>query len=114
GPRRQSGAEKRAVDQPVGLWVAPDHRGPEQRGGGVAHGELRVRCGMASGVRLRGDHCDRDWIWDRQLETAPPAEIRARAEAAWESQSRRLLEVSPFYARKLAAAGADSTPPTLA
>jgi phenylacetate-CoA ligase len=69
---------------------------------------------MASGVRLRGDHCDRDWIWDRQLETAPPAEIRARAEAAWESQSRRLLEVSPFYARKLAAAGAGSTPPTLA
>ena len=69
---------------------------------------------MAPGVRLPGDDCDRDWIWDRQVETAAPAEIRALAEKAWESQSRRLLEVSPFYARKFGEAGAGSTPPTLA
>src|ERR1700730_18604409 len=69
---------------------------------------------MAPGVRLPGDDCDRDWIWDRQVETAAPAEIRALAEKAWESQSRRLLEVSPFYARKFGEAGAGSTPPRLA
>ena len=69
---------------------------------------------MAPGVRLPGDDCDRDWIWDRQVETAAPAEIRGLAEKAWESQSRRLLEVSPFYARKFGEAGAGSTPPRLA
>src|SRR2546423_5291318 len=66
---------------------------------------------MVSPVRLPGDTCERDWIWDRQVETAPPAEIRARAATAWEGQSGRLLEASPFYARRFAQAG--SRPPSL-
>ena len=57
--------------------------------------------GSASAGRLRGDLCERDWIWDRGVETAGPAEVLGRAEAAWELQQRHLREHSPFYARKL-------------
>jgi phenylacetate-CoA ligase len=69
---------------------------------------------MASGARLPGDTCDRDWIWERDVETAPPAEVRARGAAAWESQSRRLREVSPFYGRKFTEPGAGPGSPPLA
>jgi phenylacetate-CoA ligase len=51
--------------------------------------------------RLRGDGCDRDWIWDREVETAPAAETFALASAAWDRQLAHLLEHSPFYRRRL-------------
>ncbi len=41
-------------------------------------------------------------MWDRAVETAPPAETFAGAEAAWDEQYRHLVEDSPFYARRLA------------
>jgi phenylacetate-CoA ligase len=68
---------------------------------------------MISSVRLPGDDCDRDWIWDRQVETASAEEVLALSEAAWEKQAARLLESSPFYVRKFAEAGAASRPPGL-
>ncbi len=40
-------------------------------------------------------------IWDQELETAPPADMRALAEAAWESQLAHLRENSAFHAPKL-------------
>ena len=36
-------------------------------------------------------------IWDRELETAPPADVRALAEAAWQSQLAHLRENSAFH-----------------
>jgi phenylacetate-CoA ligase len=65
---------------------------------------------MASAGRLPGDRCDRDWIWDREVETAPAAAVEERAGAAWERQLSRLLETSPFYVRKLREAGISSGP----
>ena len=53
--------------------------------------------------RLAGDLCDLDWVWDRELETAAPADVQARAAEAWDRQHRHLLENSRFYARKLGA-----------
>lgn len=55
--------------------------------------------------RLHGDGCDRDWIWDREVETEPGEARRARAEAAWEVQRQHLADASTFYRRKLADAG---------
>ena len=55
--------------------------------------------------RLKGDDCDRDWIWEREVETAPADETQRIAAAAWERQFRRLHEASPFYARKFREAG---------
>ncbi len=55
--------------------------------------------------RLRGDACERDWIWEREVETAPWEEIRRISVAAWERQYRRIRESSPFYARKFKEAG---------
>ena len=71
-----------------------------------------METGPASGStrsngRLRGDDCGRDWIWDREVETASVEETLARASSAWETQSRHLLERSPFYARKFRDAGID-------
>ena len=63
---------------------------------------------------LPGDHCDRDWIWDREVETESPAASRARAEVAWEEQRRHLAEGSAFYRRKLGEAGVGSTGVALA
>src|SRR5438445_255286 len=81
-----------------------DSLSPSRRGCGMASsyagGRMQV-AGSASAGRLRGDRCDRDWIWDREVETAPPAEVLRQAEAAWERQQSHLLEHSPFYARKL-------------
>ncbi len=57
------------------------------------------------GNRLRGDACDRDWIWEREIETASPEDTLRLASAAWDRQFRRLREASPFYARKFKEAG---------
>jgi phenylacetate-CoA ligase len=64
--------------------------------------------------RLKDDACDRDWIWDREVETASPGESFARAAAAWEQQLGHLLDGSTFYRRKLRDAVAGSTAPGLA
>src|SRR5437764_11967957 len=55
--------------------------------------------------RLRGDNCERDWIWEREVEAAPWEETRRLSVAAWERQYRRIRESSPFYARKFREAG---------
>ena len=64
--------------------------------------------------KLPGDSCERDWIWDREVETAAPEETFARAAAAWEKQLGHLLDGSAFYRRKLREAGAATTPVSLA
>jgi len=56
--------------------------------------------------RLKGDVCDRDWIWDREVEAASSEDVRRLAAVAWERQYRRIREASPFYARKFREAGA--------
>jgi phenylacetate-CoA ligase len=56
--------------------------------------------------RLKGDECDKDWIWDREVETASWEEARRLAAAAWERQFRRIREASPFYERRFREAGA--------
>jgi phenylacetate-CoA ligase len=55
--------------------------------------------------RLRDDSCERDWIWEREVEAASWEESRRISVAAWERQFRRLRESSPFYARKWREAG---------
>ena len=50
--------------------------------------------------RLTGDECDRDWIWEREIETAPADDVHRLASSAWDRQFRRLKEASPFYAAK--------------
>ena len=55
--------------------------------------------------RLPGDTCERDWIWEREVEAAPWEETRRLSVGAWERQYRRLRENSPFYARKWREAG---------
>ncbi|MDQ2923619.1 MAG: phenylacetate--CoA ligase family protein [Candidatus Dormibacteraeota bacterium] len=55
--------------------------------------------------RLRGDNCDRDWIWEREIETATAEDTFRLSAAAWERQFRRLREASPFYAQKFREAG---------
>lgn len=64
---------------------------------------------MAVPNRLQDDSCDRDWIWERELETAPWEETRRLSVGAWERQFRRLRERSPFYARKFKEAGAGTS-----
>jgi phenylacetate-CoA ligase len=59
--------------------------------------------------RLTGDDCERDWIWEREVETASTEETNRLAAAAWDRQYRRLREASPFYARKLREAGLGSS-----
>src|SRR5438309_2208766 len=68
---------------------------------------------MSSAGRLPGDGCDRDWIWDREAETAPAAAAEARAAASWQGQFARLVEASPFYKRKFGEAGIGNDPPRL-
>ena len=55
--------------------------------------------------RLQGDNCERDWIWEREIEAAPWEETRRVSVAAWERQFRRIRESSGFYARKFREAG---------
>ncbi len=59
--------------------------------------------------RLKGDDCDRDWIWEREVETATAEDVFRLSSAAWERQFRRLREASPFYARKFREAGLGSS-----
>jgi phenylacetate-CoA ligase len=59
-------------------------------------------------VKLPGDGCAHDWIWDRDVETAERAGAEALAAAAWSKQLPRVLESSRFYARKLGEAGVRS------
>jgi len=59
--------------------------------------------------RLPGDTCDKDWIWEREVETAPWEEIRRLSVGAWERQYRRLRESSGFYGRKWREAGVGSS-----
>jgi phenylacetate-CoA ligase len=61
------------------------------------------------GNRLRGDQCDRDWIWEREIETASAEDSFRLAAGAWERQFRRLREASPFYAHKFREAGLGSS-----
>jgi phenylacetate-CoA ligase len=63
----------------------------------------------ARGNRLAGDACDRDWIWEREIETASRDDAFRLAAGAWERQFRRLREASPFYARKFKEAGLGSS-----
>ena len=66
--------------------------------------------GMESkGNRLSGDACDRDWIWEREIETASAGDSFRLAAGVWERQFRRLRESSPFYARKFREAGLGSS-----
>lgn len=55
--------------------------------------------------RLRGDTCDKDWMWEREVEAAPWEDVRRLSVGAWERQFRRLRENSAFYARKWREAG---------
>lgn len=55
--------------------------------------------------RLAGDTCNRDPLWDREVETETHDQAYARASAAWEKQFRYLMERSTFYARKFREAG---------
>ena len=64
---------------------------------------------MTSGNKLEGDGCDRDWIWEREVETATAEETFRVAAAAWDRQFRRLREGSAFYSRKFREAGAASS-----
>ena len=59
--------------------------------------------------RLPGDTCDKDWIWEREVETAPWEDVRRLSVGAWERQYRRLRESSQFYARKWREAGVGSS-----
>src|ERR1700738_1952846 len=56
-------------------------------------------------AKLPGDDCQRDWIWDREVETAGPDATFAMAAVAWDRQLGHLLEDSPLAARKLRQAG---------
>src|SRR6266849_7129399 len=55
--------------------------------------------------RLPDDTCDRDPIWDRELETASYEQAVERASGIWEKQFAYLMERSPYYARKFREAG---------
>jgi len=59
--------------------------------------------------RLAGDQCDRDPIWDREVETEAAEPAFARAAAAWERQFPYLMERSGFYSRRFREAGVTST-----
>jgi phenylacetate-CoA ligase len=55
--------------------------------------------------RLAGDACDRDPIWDREVETETPEAAFVRAAAAWDQQFPYLVERSGFYGRRFREAG---------
>jgi len=55
--------------------------------------------------RLRDDNCERDWIWEREIEAAAWEETRRLGAGASERQFRRIRESSGFYARKWREAG---------
>ncbi len=59
----------------------------------------------ANGSRLPGDGCDRDWIWDRAVETEGRDAAFERAAAVWERQQQHLIEHSEFYRPRLREVG---------
>ncbi len=59
----------------------------------------------SSAGRLKGDSCDQDWMWDRDVETGSVADQLAAASTAWDAQLQHLAEGSRFYARKFKEAG---------
>jgi phenylacetate-CoA ligase len=59
--------------------------------------------------RLPGDKCERDWIWEREIEAAPWEETRRISVGAWERQYRRLRGSSKFYSGKWREAGVGSS-----
>ncbi len=65
----------------------------------------KVNLSLLMANRLPDDTCDRDWIWEREVEAAPWEESRRLSVGAWERQFRRIRESSPFYARKFREAG---------
>src|SRR5450756_3067811 len=73
---------------------------------GIPHHVSRME---SRGNRITGDACDRDWIWEREIETASADDSFRLATGAWERQFRRLRESSPFYARKFREAGLGSS-----
>jgi phenylacetate-CoA ligase len=52
-------------------------------------------------MKLPGDACADDWLFDRAAETASRDDVRAHARKAFDAQLRHLLEDSPFYKDKL-------------
>jgi phenylacetate-CoA ligase len=54
----------------------------------------------SSAGRLQGDKCERDWIWEREVEAASEQEKIAMASAAWDRQRQHLAEGSEHYSRK--------------
>src|SRR5207245_6980297 len=58
--------------------------------------------------RLAGDACERDLIWDRDVETEALEDAFVRGAAAWEKQFRHLMERSSFYSRRFREAGVTS------
>jgi phenylacetate-CoA ligase len=69
---------------------------------------------VGPGGHLPDDDCGRDWIWERDVETASPEETLRRAEAAWDGQWSSIMDSSPFYRRKFREAGVDLSGPPLA
>ncbi len=61
--------------------------------------------GSTKAGRLRGDDCDADWIWDREVETENLEQAFARASSAWEHQFDHLKQRSSFYAGRFREAG---------
>ena len=59
--------------------------------------------------RLRGDACDADPIWDREVETEDHEQAFMRAAAAWGTQFGHLAEHSAYYRRAWRAAGVGDT-----
>ena len=45
--------------------------------------------------RLSDDQCEKDWIWEREVETASVDEVQRLGGAAWDRQYRRLREAQP-------------------
>lgn len=68
---------------------------------------------MTGAGQLPRDSCDRDPIWDREVETEDHDQAFARAGSAWEKQFHHLVDHSPFYARKFREAGIGDTRVTL-
>ena len=60
---------------------------------------------QSSAGRLHGDNCGVDWMWDREAESLADKDSFARSAAAWDQQFERIVEQSPFYARKFRDAG---------
>ena len=60
---------------------------------------------MTKAGRLPKDTCDRDPIWDREVETESQEAAFLRASTGWEKQLRHVMEHSPFYARRFHDAG---------